>query len=151
MEAIESITPVHALGIGRIAVPVAERDSRRYGTVLLLDGTGAPVRLREVPVGIWAALTLVKPAARAARKPNVVRWHLLGAGPLFTQPTVWEGKPVLAVGVEPANQRFTGWLDVPARADLAEQPVWLEAHPAWPCPCIPTQARRRGRRGGGRR
>jgi hypothetical protein len=150
MEEPPTNAPPHALGCGHIAVPAAEVDSRRYGTILLLDEDGAPVVLNPVLHGMWAALTLTPPDVRAIAEPDVSRWHLLAAGNLFTQKSVWEGLPGVAVGVEPGDQRFTGWLDVPARSDLAEEPVWLEAHPTWPCPCITGKRRARGNRGGGR-
>jgi hypothetical protein len=142
--------PPHAVDLGHLAVPAGEIDSRRYGTVLLLDEDGTPVALNPVLRGAWAALTLVPPAVRELAEPDISRWHLLGAGSLFAQKVVWEGLPGIAVGVEPGDQRFTGWLDVPARSDLAEQPVWLEAHPTWPCPCIPRKRRACARHEGGR-
>lgn len=142
--------PPHALGFGHLAVPGAEIDSRRYGTVLLLDEDGTPVPFKPLPLRRWTALTVATAAVREVAEPDITRWHLLGAGASFAQKSLWEGLPCIAVGVEPHDQRFAGWLDVPARSDLAEQPVWLEAHPSWPCPCITGMRRAHGNRNGGR-
>ncbi len=129
--------PPHALGVGRLVVPQAEVDSRRWGTVLLVDEQGHPVTFQGAAFSGRRFLTVSRLAGAEPIEPGAARTHLLGAGRYFRERSQWQGRPGIAVGVFPDEGRLTGWLHVPCRADMAEQPIMLEAHPVWPCPCEP--------------
>lgn len=129
--------PPHALGVGRLVVPKAEVDSRRWGTVLIVNEQDRPVALQGVACSGRRFLTVSLLANAEPIEPGASRTHLLGAGQYFCERSQWKGRPSIAVGVYPDEGRLTGWLHVPCRADMAEQPVMLEAHTVWPCPCEP--------------
>ena len=133
--------PPHAVGLGTLAVPKAEIDSGRRGAVGLLDEQGNPVLLGGVRIGAQVSLSLALAHPQHVIDPELPYWHLLGVGRLFAEPTRLKGKPAQAIGVYPASERRTGWLHLPYREDLTAGPVWLEAHPEWPCPCMDERRR----------
>lgn len=133
--------PPHALGVGRLAVPQGEVDSRRWGTVLIVNEQDHPVALQEAGFSGRRFLTVSLLAAAEPVEPGAGRVHLLGVGRYFCERSQWKGHPGFAVGVVPDEGRLTGWLHVPSRADMTERPILLEAHTAWPCACEPDRRR----------
>ncbi|WP_155830338.1 hypothetical protein [Glycomyces tenuis] len=150
-------TQPHLIGEGRLVVPPAESDSRRYGTVLLLDEHGNPVQLREMKAAHAAALTATVPAPIAQAEGRRACTELLGVGALFFERSSWNDRPALAVGVRPRDGRQAWWLEPGTLGRLKDIQVQIEAHRSWPrCACLPVQEkpdrRKRGdrsrRRGG---
>lgn len=125
----------HGVGEGFIAVPEAERDSGRWGTVCLTDADGVPVPLRGITAGRAVALTAT-PLPDTDRITLPIKRELLGTGALFTERVGLKGLGATGVGVRPVNGRLTDWLFPATVGRLLERLVLLEAHLAWPaCTC----------------
>ncbi|MCD0444287.1 hypothetical protein LO763_11705 [Glycomyces sp. A-F 0318] len=126
---------LHAVGDGFLAVPEAERDSGRWGTVCLTDADGIPIPLRDITAGRAVALTATPlPDTDSITLP--VKRELLGVGAAFTTIASVKGRRATGVGVRPANGRLTDWLFPPTAGRLLGRRVRLEVHVAWPaCTC----------------
>lgn len=131
----------HAVGYGRLALPDTAAQTGQTGVVGLLDAAGMPVRPWQTPRGRLVCLTVSLPPGAALIDPEVTRWHLLGAGRALAVATAFDGRPGIAVGIEPVAESSPMWLHLPTRQDLTESEVLLEAHPAWPCPCAADRRR----------
>ncbi|WP_335988562.1 hypothetical protein [Glycomyces sp. MUSA5-2] len=144
-------TNPHRIGEGRLALPPAESDSRRYGAVLLLDDRGNPAPLRVfTPIGT-AVLTATIASNDAAGPASRPRIELLGVGALFFADTRWKDRPAQAAGVRPRDGRQSWWLDPRALAKLQDVPILLEAHESWPgCRCKPVICKPRRKKRGSR-
>ncbi|WP_030159906.1 hypothetical protein [Glycomyces sp. NRRL B-16210] len=148
------VPPIHLIGEGRLAVPPAESDSRRYGTVILLDEHGNPVPLREFTAIGTAVLTATITEPVADERHHRPEPELLGIGVLFFERTRWNDRPALAAGVRPRDGRLSWWLEPRTLAGIQGVPLVLEAHESWPgCRCKPAKRkpRRRKRHGSNRK
>jgi hypothetical protein len=125
----------HGVGEGFLALPEAERHSRRWGTVCLADTDGIPLPIRGVPAGAAGALTAaLLPDTDGITLP--LKRELLGVGAVFSEKASARGCETTGVGVRPANGRLTDWLFVPTVGRLLGRRVLLEVHIAWPaCTC----------------
>lgn len=133
-------TSPHLIGEGHMRVPPAESHSGRFGAVMLLNEGGTPVPLREFKVIGTAVLTATIPAETAHAVGRPAQTELLGAGALFFERTVWNGRPAMAVGVRPRDGRLEAWLDPRTVIGLKDLRIRLEAHESWPtCRCQPVQ------------
>jgi len=151
MDAMDDTRP-HWIGKGRLAIPQAESDSQRYGTVMLLDEHSTPARVREftaIGTAVFTA-TITNPVARELGIEAGPQ--LLGIGALFFDRITLDGRAALAAGVRPRDGRLTGWLDPRTLAGLDGVPVLLEAHESWPgCRCKPAFFKPRRKKRGPRR
>lgn len=138
---------IHLIGEGRLAVPPAESDSRRYGTVVLLNEHGNPVPLREFTAIGTAVLTATIPTPIAKELGRPARPELLGVGVLFFERSAWNDRPALAAGVRPRDGRQGWWLEPSTLIGLRGVHVVLEAHESWPgCRCKPVERKPRRRK-----
>jgi hypothetical protein len=138
---------LHLIGEGRLAVPPAESDSRRYGTVVLLDEHGNPKPLQELTPAGAAVLTASIAAPTARELGRRAGAELLGVGALFFERTSWNERPALAAGVRPSDGRQAWWLEPSTLAGLQGVPVLLEVHDSWPgCWCKPAEFKPRRRK-----
>lgn len=140
------------LGQGVLGWPPIERQSGRYGTVLLINlGTlhlnpDAAVSFATAPVDTYGCLVAVVLAARPSRyrgdtargfataTPAVGETITLGVGTLFTETMVIEafgvvGNTVNRVGVRPDDGREIDWLNPGALHRAHDQIVRLEWRP----------------------
>ncbi|MEU6858497.1 hypothetical protein AB0B28_06450 [Glycomyces sp. NPDC046736] len=126
---------MHAVGEGFLAVPEAERDSGRWGTVCLIDSDQIPIRLHGITNGRAAALTAMPlPDTDSITLP--LKRELLGVGAAFTTVVNIKGNNATGVGVRPANGRLTDWLFPASVGRLLGRRVLVEVHIAWPrCTC----------------
>lgn len=125
----------HGAGEGFLALPEAERHSRRWGTVCLADADGIPVPVRSVPAGATGALTAaLLPDTDGITLP--VKRELIGVGAAFNGAVSAGGCETTGIGLRPANGRLSDWLFVPAVGRLPDRRVLLEVHIARPaCTC----------------
>jgi hypothetical protein len=128
-----------AVGQGQLWWPRFERQSDRYGTVLLLTGPDAEdyVSFENAPVGQLGQLVAVVvetcrsghcgdiARALAPTTPTVGEEITLGVGTLFTDTDADLGVPT-AVGCGPADHRDIDWLDPRALYRCHNQTVRLE-------------------------
>jgi hypothetical protein len=127
------------LGQGQLWWPRSERQTDRYGTVLLLIGPDAEdyVSFENAPVGQPGQLVAVVVETRrsghcgditrtlAPTTPTAGEEITLGAGTLFTETDPDLGVPT-AIDLAPDDHRDTDWLDPRASYRCHNQTVRLE-------------------------
>lgn len=127
------------LGLGQLWWPRSERQTDRYGSVLLLAGSDADtyVSFENAPVGQPGRLVAVVVETRrsghcgdiarslAPTTPTVGEEITLGAGTLFTETDADLDVPN-AVGLVPDDHRDADWLDPRALYRCHNQTVRLE-------------------------
>jgi hypothetical protein len=116
-----------ALGEGFLAVPAAESDTGRWGSVYLADDAGRPLALMAIPTGAAIALAATD-LSDNDRIYIAERRELLGVGTAAITAVNAAGGTGHAIEVVPPDGRPISRLDGSALVRLAGRRVRLEAH-----------------------